>query len=176
MFKIERPLTGLLNILRLQSQGNVPHDLIETVQPVIDVERWAFANTGIRVESRSGTAALGTVATLTLAAPWILVGGQVEYFGLGTADYCIASIQVNPNGLAGDAFTLAALTRFGSSSFMNTAAAGEVERSNYNLNVGRGIYLPVGTIINLNCSAIVTAGVMGTVGMNVLYYRLSQST
>lgn len=175
-FKIERALTPLFGLLKLQSLGNLPRIVNEEVRPTIELGKWALAAAGVRVESRNGLAAVGTVATLTTQADWWLYGVQLSYTGQGTADYVAASVQVLPRGNAGDAYIGAAITRFGSGTFMSTQGLGEVMWNNYTFPYCGGHFLPKGSVINLNCTYTVTAGVMGTLNMNCVAYRIGEGS
>jgi len=166
-FKIEKTLTSLFGAYKLQSQGNLPRIVSETVQPTIDLNTHALAAAGLTSRGfGSGVPFLGVMATFTQEEDWYVIGANTQFVSGAGAEWCFLALDYIPPG--GGTFTICQSQRFGTSATMNSTAAGEQFGSQV-IHVRSPFWSRKGSKWQLSCSAV-TGGITGTGYADMLYY------
>lgn len=130
MFKIERALTGLFELLKLRSQGNLPYVMLADARPTIELSGWALQNIRLRSTSILNTTAVvgpGLLGTFTQTEDWLVQGVVAESIAGGIGDLALLNVNLTLPGQT--ALTVASSQRWGATAAMTAAAAGETVTS-----------------------------------------------
>jgi len=133
-FKIERALTGMLDVLKLRSQGRLPYDMAEFVQPSFDINPWVLQAIEPEIEVicpvTAGTV-VGQTISYTQPDDWLVVLPQAIGTSGGAGDYLIPQVLWSPPGAPGTV-CVADCRRWGATGSHTTAAALEIAVTDYN--------------------------------------------
>jgi hypothetical protein len=173
-FKIEKALTTLFGFYKLQSQGNLPIAVAESVQPSIDLNTHALAASGMRSRNfTQGTPSLGVIGTYTQEEDWYVVGANAQFVAGAAGEICLLSVDLlTPGGSNNSYYTIATMSRDTTSGSNTALAAGEVQATRYIQAFGGPFYTRAGSKWQLACS-YVTGGITGTSFGQILYYEIS---
>ena len=154
MFKVERPITLLFDLLRLQSQGNLPSNMAEDIVPTMDLGLLSLAESGTDVlyvpsVGATATSAVGIVGTRTLTRPFKLQQAAVSWSAAQPGDNLELDLLYSRTA-ASEQITLASAQATGLA-----------------LNVGQtrtavtqpDLWLPTGAVLTLVCWHIAVGGV-----------------
>lgn len=153
MFKVERPITLLFDLLRLQSQGNLPSKMSEDIVPTLDVGILSLAESGtdvlyVPIVGATPTAAVGVVGSRTLTRPFKLQQAAVSWSAANVGDNLELDLLYSRTA-ASEQVTLASISLTGLS-----------------LNIGHtrtqvtqpDLWLPTGSVLTLVCWHIAVGG------------------
>jgi len=126
-FKIERALTALFKVLKLRSQGRLPYEMQEFVQPTFDLNPWALQAISPSVAeicpSTAGTV-VGQAVTYTQRTDWLVIQPWAVGVAGGPSDYLLPQVTWQPDGNSG-VVTVADCRRWGNLIAHTASAANE---------------------------------------------------
>jgi hypothetical protein len=174
-FKIEKALTTLFGFYQLQSQGNLPVIVTETVQPVIDLNGHALAAAGLVARNfTQGTPFVGVIGGFTQVEDWYVMGANCQHVAGAGSEWALLSVDVQPAGGSGSApYTVASMMKQVSSATWGATAAGETKISDVYPIFNQPFHTRRGTRWQLVCTGT-GGGATGTAFGQVLYYPINQ--
>lgn len=172
-FKIERALTGLLDVLKLRSQGRLPYDMAEFVQPTFDINPWVLQAIEPEIEVicpvTAGTV-VGQTVSYTQPDDWLVILPQAVGFSGGANDALFPQVLWAPPGAPGTVI-VADCKRWGASGTLASVAANETMATNYSPFLW--FFSPKGSVWYTRVN-VITIAVGPTFNATVAHYSLDR--
>lgn len=162
MFKIERALSGLFDYLKVSSQGQVPRELAQVVQPVLDISTLALRQMNIRtrhIPASPTPLVPGIVADSILTSDLLVCGVSIECFASAAAQSAQLGLYYRRPISSTSPFQL------GQAFFGPSIDVGQVMGATWYL--GNPVWMPKGSSVYLFCSYV--AGAMEGFGQLLAY-------
>ena len=126
-FKIERALTALFKVLKLRSQGNLPYEMTEVVQPTFDLNWWTLQAISPSVAEicpvTAGTV-VGQTVTYVQPSDWLVTQPWAVGISAIAGEYLLPQVLWQPDGNSG-VVVVADCRRWGAAANHTAGNAGE---------------------------------------------------